>query len=103
LKFFGIQEGMLNGIFKLANISRPGVVKENPHGLLGDSRDVFADQVIQAVLFTQADQGRLGFLASQGYFTEIGDGFNHTDNPLIFIPHHSGGFDDRHGMPGFMG
>jgi len=32
---------MLNSVFKLANIARPGVVQENTHGLLGDSRNGF--------------------------------------------------------------
>ena len=32
---------MFNGIFKLANIPRPGVVQKNTHGMLGDPRNVF--------------------------------------------------------------
>jgi len=31
---------MLNGIFKLADIPRPGVVEKNTHGMLGDSLNV---------------------------------------------------------------
>ena len=32
---------MLNGIFKLANVARPGVIQKNTHGMLGGPRDVF--------------------------------------------------------------
>ena len=32
---------MLNGIFKLANVTRPGVIQKNAHSMLGCPRDVF--------------------------------------------------------------